>query len=650
MVRCICSAAAKHHDNPSLRQTLSCVNKAVSVQKEKGSEGQLLKPGATLSNRYLIQESIGVGGMGAVYRARDLHFPNVVKVVAVKEMVNRAHDPIVRETIIKNFEREANILATLSHPAIPRIFDYFTQEERSYLILEFIFGKNLELILSETRGFMPQDKVIQWAIELCDVLEYLHNHQPEPIIFRDMKPSNVMINQHNHIVLVDFGIAKTFQTGEKGTMIGTEGYSPPEQYRGEATTLADIYALGATLHHLLTRRDPRLEAPFSFGERPIRQINPDVLPELANVIEMALQYNPEDRIQSAQAMKEALLTVARQTGTIYLAPSREQSQLVQENVTPLWTYTCEDEIRGTANCERGVVFVGAYDHHLYAFNAKTGNLIWKYAADAGIVSRPAVTGDIVCFGSEDHRLHVVSARTGAIQWTYFTRGPIRSSPVIAHGHIFFGSDDAGLHAVNLSTGRGVWITDLGAPVRSTPLIAGEAIYVGNEAGDFYCIDFRGNIKWRHKAKRAITSSPEITDNLVLFGSLDSHLYALEAKSGWLTWRFRMGKGSISTPFVKDNLVFTGSVDGNIYCIDVRTAREVWRFQAEHQVTSSPVVYGESLYCGCVDGYLYCLDCQTGYLRWKFHTKDPITATPTVHDDVVFIGSTDHIFYALPASG
>lgn len=626
------------------------MKEAVSIRSEKGSVGQLLRPGATLSNRYLIQESIGVGGMGAVYRARDLHFPNVVKLVAVKEMVNRAHDPVIRATIVKNFEREANILATLSHPAIPRIFDYFTQEERSYLILEYILGKNLELILSETKGFMPQDKVIQWGIELCDVLEYLHQHEPEPIIFRDMKPSNVMINQHNHIVLVDFGIAKTFQTGEKGTMIGTEGYSPPEQYRGEATTLADIYALGATLHHLLTRRDPRLEAPFSFGERPIRQINPDVLPELANVIELALQYNPEDRIQSAQAMKEALLTVARQTGTIYLAPSREQPQVVPENVTPLWTYTCEDEIRGTATYERGVVFVGSYDHHLYAFNAKTGNLNWKYAADAGIVSRPAVTGDVVCFGSEDHRLHVISARTGAIQWTYFTRGPIRSSPSIAHGHIFFGSDDAGLHAVNLSTGRGVWITDLGAPVRSTPLITGEAIYVGNEAGDFYCIDFRGNIKWRHKAKRAITSSPEITDNLVLFGCLDSHLYALEAKSGWLTWRFRMGKGSISTPCVVDNLVFIGSVDGNIYCTDARTAKEIWRFQAEHQVTSSPVVSGESLYCGCVDGYLYCLDYQTGFLRWKFHTRNPITATPIIHDDVVFIGSTDHIFYALPASG
>ena len=105
----------------------------------------------------------------------------------------------------------------------------------------------MEAILKGRPDFIPEDQVIGWAIELCDVLEFLHNHKPEPIIFRDIKPSNIMINAQNRVVLVDFGIAKVFTTGQKGTMIGTEGYSPPEQYRGDATPLADIYAMGATL-------------------------------------------------------------------------------------------------------------------------------------------------------------------------------------------------------------------------------------------------------------------------------------------------------------------------------------------------------------------------------------------------------------------
>src|SRR5512140_1667758 len=285
-------------------------------EPERRSNTGQLQPGTNLMNRYLIQEVIGVCGMGSVYRARDLHFPNVVKLVAVKEMINQARDPLVKQTIVQNFEREAHILVSLSHSSIPKIFDYFTYDTRSYLVLEFINGRDLEAILGQSANFFSEDQVIGWAIELCDVLAYLHNHKPEPIVFRDMKPSNIMVNQDGHIVLVDFGIAKLFHEGQKGTMIGTEGYSPPEQYRGEATPKADIYSLGATMHHLLTRRDPRLEAPFTFQDRPIRKINPAVSPEVELIVSTALQYNPDERFPSAEAMKEALYAAARKTGAL----------------------------------------------------------------------------------------------------------------------------------------------------------------------------------------------------------------------------------------------------------------------------------------------------------------------------------------------
>jgi serine/threonine protein kinase len=130
-------------------------------------------------------------------------------------MVNMAPDPLIRQTIIQNFERGQHA-RHLSHPAIPRIYDYFTQDDRAYLVMEFIHGKDMEAIINETNGFLPEDQVLGWAVELCDVLAFLHGHKPDPIIFRDMKPSNVMINQYNHVVLVDFGIAKTFQAGQKG--------------------------------------------------------------------------------------------------------------------------------------------------------------------------------------------------------------------------------------------------------------------------------------------------------------------------------------------------------------------------------------------------------------------------------------------------
>jgi eukaryotic-like serine/threonine-protein kinase len=599
-----------------------------------------------LVNRYVVQEVIGVGGMGSVYRARDLHFPTVVKLVAVKEMINRAPDPTVRKTIVQNFEREANILATLNHPSIPRIFDYFSVDNRSYLVLEFINGKDMEAVITDTQGFLKEEQVLGWAIELCDVLNFLHNHKPDPIIFRDMKPSNVMINAQGSIVLVDFGIAKTFQSGQKGTMIGTEGYSPPEQYRGEATPLADIYALGATLHHSLSRRDPRLEPPFSFGERPLKKINPAISIELETIINTALQYNPEDRFQSAEAMKEALVSAGRKTGML----SRIATTSIQPTggIKPLWTFQCEDEIRGAPIYYENTILIGSYDHNLYSLLAGDGKMNWKYATEAGVVTRPAVFDGNIYIGSEDQRLHVISNRTGKIVWSYYTEGRVRSSPRIAEGHVFIGSDDNRLHAVNLSSGRAVWRFEATGPVRSTPFVAQEMVYFGSETGDFYALDFRGEVKWSYKAKMAVTSSPWAADGVVFFCSLDSSIYALDAKAGWVIWRYRMGKGSISSPYLAEGMLFTGSADGNIYAIDARTSKELWRFKTGHQVSSSPVVYKDSLYCGSADGNLYCLEYKTGSLRWKFSTKGAITGAPLIYDDIVYVGSSDHILYALLA--
>ncbi|MGD2207389.1 MAG: serine/threonine-protein kinase, partial [Anaerolineae bacterium] len=231
------------------------------TQSSLQAEGTL-PPQTVLQERYKVLAVQGVGGMGAVYRARDLRFSAVTKIVAVKEMSNIAPDPRLREIGIQNFEREANILASLSHPAIPKIFDYFTEGSRSYLILEFIEGQSLEKLLEERQQLLSQERIVDWALQVCDVLMYLHSHQP-PVIFRDMKPGNLMLRSEGRIMVIDFGIAKVFEHGQRGTMIGTEGYSPPEQYRGVAEPRGDLYALGATLHHLLTGRDPRLEPPFT---------------------------------------------------------------------------------------------------------------------------------------------------------------------------------------------------------------------------------------------------------------------------------------------------------------------------------------------------------------------------------------------------
>jgi outer membrane protein assembly factor BamB len=618
-----------------------------------------LQPGAVLQGRYRITGVIGVGGMGSVYQARDLRFPNVTRHVAVKEMLNLTSDQSMREMTLRTFERESDMLASLSHPAVPEIYDYFSNRDRAYLVMEYINGRDLEAIINSVADFVPTDTVLQWTIELCDVLGYLHQHQPEPIIFRDVKPSNIMIDQHGRMRLVDFGIAKTFQVGQKGTMIGTEGYCAPEQYRGEASPASDVYGIGATIHHILTRRDPRLEPPFSFAERPIREVNPGVSPDFEAVVMKSLAFEGGERYANAAVMKEALDTLTKpQFPGVNVQRAPASTQVVdggdwgtgEEDSREIWRFQCEDEVRSSPLVYQGVLYVGAYDNNLYAINTKDGSFRWKYPSEAAIASSPAIAQaeNLVLFGSMDQMLYAVDVRVGQLSWTVATQGPVQSSPAIAHGHAFFGSDDGTLYAVRLATGRIQWRWQGGVPIRSRPLVTEDIIVTGLDSGDVVGIDLAGQMSWRFKAKRAVVSSPVVHDGIVLFGSMDWHIYALDMMRGWKVWAYRTGKPIVSSPTVGDGKVFIGSADGSLYAIDIASGKERWHYETGGQITSSPAFADDAVYFGGIDGKVYSLDAKNGHLRWSFETKGPVPSSPAIHDGVVYIGSMDHHVYALRA--
>jgi outer membrane protein assembly factor BamB/tRNA A-37 threonylcarbamoyl transferase component Bud32 len=643
-----------------------------SEQSALSAPAGSLQPGQVLQSRYRILGIIGLGGMGAVYQARDLHFPNVTRLCAVKEMINMAQDQQLREQTLRNFEREAEILATLNHPAIPQIYDYFSFGDRSYLVMEFIQGKDLEAILNSTDQFLPVEQVRQWGIEICDVLSYLHNHQPEPIVFRDMKPSNVMIDHHKRVRLIDFGIAKTFQMGQPGTMIGTEGYSPPEQYKGIASPAGDIYALGASLHHLLTRRDPRLEPPFSFDKKPIKEYNPNVPDALAAVIMRALEYDPERRYASAEAMKQSLEAAGGSLAESVVAPSQPArvaspappSQgsapavpvgapavvVPSGDIVPIWQFQVEDAVRSTPTVYNGVVYVGAYDNNLWALDAKAGSLIWRFPTEGGIGSSPTYSGGMVYIGSSDQRLHAVDARTGQRRWSFRTEGRIFTTPCAAVGLVFIGSDDGKLYALKPgpASAREAWSFSAMSPIRSSPIVDGEHLYFGTDGGEFICLDVSGELRWRFQTRRRVMSTGMVHEGIVYVGSDDWHVYALDTEQGYPIWRFRTRGPVISSPVYADNKVYFGSADGHVYAVEALNGREVWKYSVGDQVNSTPFIYRDALYIGARDGALYCLHAKSGEFLWRFQSRGPILSSPRVVDDIVYVGSDDKHVYALQA--
>ncbi|HYT27877.1 MAG TPA: serine/threonine-protein kinase [Ktedonobacteraceae bacterium] len=282
-----------------------------------------LPPQSMLQQRYLIVSVAGRGGMSAVYRGVDTKKGN--RNVAIKEMSQGHLTETEREEAIGRFRQEYQFLSKLQHPNLPLIYDTFNEGDRFYFVMDFIEGKTLLDLLRASGGRpLPIGQVVDYAMQLCDVLSFLHMQTP-PVIFRDLKPTNVMIRGDGRLFLIDFGIARFFKEGklQDTVLLGSPGYAPPEQHgTGQTSPRSDIYALGATMHCCLTGRDP-FNAPDRFIFPPIRQYNPLVPAGLDQLVQSMLALNERQRPASAQEVRQALLNIKQQAAehTSNLSPA-----------------------------------------------------------------------------------------------------------------------------------------------------------------------------------------------------------------------------------------------------------------------------------------------------------------------------------------
>jgi serine/threonine protein kinase len=285
------------------------------------SRSSVLAPDAILQNRYRIVRQLGRGGMGAVYEAIDQRLDAVV---ALKETFS------VDDRLRRQFEQEARLLAQLHHPALPRVSDYFTEGNRAFLVMQFIAGVDLAEIIATQPGPLPRNQVIAWADQLLDALIYLHTRERQ-IIHRDIKPHNLKVTANGQIALLDFGLAKAQTTDASGSNSSTSifgytrRYSPLEQIQDQGTTpQSDIYALGATLYHLLTGVKPQdalaraaaLANSKADPLKPANEVHRAVGQEIAAILCRAMALSPEDRYPTASEFRGALGGVGRRETSV----------------------------------------------------------------------------------------------------------------------------------------------------------------------------------------------------------------------------------------------------------------------------------------------------------------------------------------------
>jgi serine/threonine protein kinase len=275
-----------------------------------------LPPNAMLQQRYIIVQRVGKGGMGAVYEAVDTHIRN--RHVAIKEMSQAKLSSEDRLFYEKQFQDEADMLRRLSHAHLPKVYEAFQERNRSYMVMDFIRGDTLLNMLEKYKGSpMPVEQVLYYALQLCDVLTYLHQQTP-PVIFRDLKPANVMIDADANIFLIDFGIARLLKEDQSVDthIFLSEGYAAPEQYgitsygTSQTTAQSDLYSLGATLHHCLTAKRP-LGIADRFRFASVNKYNSQVPQQFDRLIQRLVEHDPQLRPTNAQEVSQELLVIQK---------------------------------------------------------------------------------------------------------------------------------------------------------------------------------------------------------------------------------------------------------------------------------------------------------------------------------------------------
>lgn len=396
---------------------------SVSVGSEQTGQ---LKSGDVLRQRYKVLMQIGQGGFGAVYKAEDNDLGQ--RLVAVKEMSKQNLSLRALADGVESFKREALMLAGLRHQHLPRIYEHFEEEERWYLVMDYIEGETLEDHFAKSRdGRLPQIMALKIALQLCDVLDYLHTRQP-PIIFRDLKPANIILTPEGNLFLIDFGIARHFKPGQaKDTSaFGSPGYAAPEQYgKAQTTPRADIYSLGAILHQMLSGSDPSL-SPFRFA--PLHGQDPALQQLVAQMLEIDESRRPASVAMFKQALKhirERPASSPLRAGQILpAAPVTRQIVAVSSPFLSIPPELVHEHhygvVRAVGWSPDSTHAASATEAIVRVWNARNGQNLCSYREHVGLIGHMAwsPTAMLIASLSEENKVRVWDAGTGKTLATY----------------------------------------------------------------------------------------------------------------------------------------------------------------------------------------------------------------------------------------
>jgi serine/threonine-protein kinase len=277
---------------------------------DSGEKHEILKPQTLLKDRFVIESLISTSHVSRMYKGKDLerNIDVAIKELLVEGFLNLAE----RKQAVEQFQFEADLLLKLTHDNLPKFEDYFSYNDRKYLVMEYIYGDKLSEVVKKSQDFLNEHQVVRWGLEICDIFDYLHTRKPSPIIFRGLCPDNVILTPDKKLKLIDFGISKIFDPQAKTLAVAKTAkmyYSPMEQYTTQTDERTDIYSLGATLYFLITKTHPIDAIDRTINDLPLslcRKFNSKISPEFENIIIKAMELSPNRRYENIPSIRSAL--------------------------------------------------------------------------------------------------------------------------------------------------------------------------------------------------------------------------------------------------------------------------------------------------------------------------------------------------------